>query len=325
MQPPKTIKEKYSLKRLNSWRVGGEARYFASPSSVEELKALFLWSSFYKIEIFILADGTNLLVSDNPIEGLVLNLKKLRTTPDQIKEIENKKVVSDLSFSLLSGTPKNDLFAICFNHNLSSSIFLAGLPGSVGGGVVMNAGVGFDVHPKEFKDIVDWIEVLSFSPRSNNFKVTCYKKSELLWGYRSCKQWQSKDHGANVDIITKVGFCFSSKEFNKSKEEKNLILTQVQEAQVFRKTKQPINTFNCGSVFKNPAGYSAGALIDECGLKSISVGGASVSGLHANFIVAEKGTKSQDIFNLIKKVQTTVLEKKNISLDLEVRLMGNFN
>ncbi len=347
MQQPKTIKEKHSLKRLNSWRVGGEAKYFASPSSVAELKDIFLWTSFYKIEIFILADGTNLLVSDNFIDGLVLNLKKLRTDINEIKKIQNSFVGEGegdgdcdgdgdgdknsfdcdkgLSFSLLSGTPKNDLFSICFNHNLQASIFLAGLPGSIGGGVVMNAGVGFKVQPKEFKDIVDYVEVLSFNKVSNNFKTTCYKNSELLWGYRSCKNWQSKDQNKNIDIITKVGFCFSKKEINKSAEEKILILDKVKQAQVFRKTKQPINTFNCGSVFKNPDGHSAGALIDECGLKSSSIGGASVSGLHANFIVAEKGTKSQDIFNLIKKVQTTVLEKKNISLDLEVKLMGSFN
>lgn len=325
MQQPETIKEKYSLKRLNSWRVGGEARYFASPSSIEELKTICLWTAFYKIEIFILADGTNLLVSDKPIEGLVLNLKKLRTSPECIKKIENKKELSDLSFSLLSGTPKNDLFSICFKHNLSASIFLAGLPGSLGGGVVMNAGVGFDVCPKEFKDIVDSIQVLSFNPSSNYFKITDYKKSDLLWCYRSCKNWKSKDKDKNIDIITQVGFYFSLKELNKSKKEKDLILTRVKEAQVFRKTKQPVNTFNCGSVFKNPAGYSAGALIDQCGLKSTSIGGASVSDLHANFIVAEKGTKSQDIFNLIKKVQTTVLKKKNIALTLEIKLMGNFN
>ncbi|MBE8163147.1 MAG: UDP-N-acetylmuramate dehydrogenase [Bdellovibrionaceae bacterium] len=325
MQQPKNLKENYSLKRLNSWRVGGEARYFATPSSVDELKALLLWASFYKIVVFILADGTNLLISDKPLEGLVIGLKKLRTSTEEIKEIENKKDISSLSFSLLSGTPKNDLFSICLKQHLSASIFLAGLPGSVGGGVVMNAGVGFDVCPKEFKDIVDWVEVLSFNPEDKSFKKTQYKKSELLWGYRSCKNWQSNKNNANKDIITKVGFCFSSKEFDKPLKQKQVIENKVQEAQVFRKTKQPVNTFNCGSVFKNPKGYSAGALIDECGLKLASVGGASVSQLHANFIVAEKGTKSTDIFLLIKKIQNTVLEKKNIALNLEVKLMGSFN
>lgn len=325
MQQPKTIKEKYSLKRLNSWKVGGEAQYFADPSSIEELKEICLWASFCKIDVCILSDGTNLLISDKPILGLVLNLKKLRTNFELIKEIENKKNTSDLSFSLLSGTPKNDLFSICFAHHLSASIFLAGLPGSIGGGVVMNAGVGFAVQPKEFKDIVDWVEVLSFNKNSKNFNLTRYKKTELLWGYRSCENWQSKALSTNIDIITKVGFYFPFKEFNKSVEEKNLILTKVKEAQIFRKTKQPVNTFNCGSVFKNPTGYSAGALIDECGLKLTSIGGASVSDLHANFIVAEKGAKSQDIFDLIKTVQKVVLEKKQISLDLEVKLMGNFN
>lgn len=323
MQQPSIIKEKHSLKRLNSWRVGGEAQFFAEPQSIDELKELCLWSSFFKVNVHILADGTNLLVSDKPLKALVLSLKKLRTSADVIQNLEGKAVTKDLSFSLLAGTPKQALFSICLKHNLPASIFLVGLPGSVGGGVVMNAGVGFDTFPREFNDIVDWVEVLSFNKNLNTFNLTRYSNQDLLWGYRFCKNWKSKN-SSTIDIITEVGFSFPKEEFNKTVQKNQIILQKVKEAQVFRKTKQPINAFNCGSVFKNPKNYSAGALIDSSGLKLFSIGGASVSALHANFIVAEKGTKAQDIFNLIQKIQITVLEKKNIYLDLEVKLMGDF-
>lgn len=319
MQQPSNIKENHNLKRASSWRTGGVAKYFAQPSNIEEIKKLFLWANFCNLDIFILADGTNLLISDQLIEALVVDLKKMRSSADTVKQIKEASDTQLLSFSLLAGTPKNDLFLICLNHQLSASVFLAGLPGSLGGGVVMNAGVGFDCQPKEFKDIVSWVQVLSFDKKNNSFSLKKYNNKELKWDYRFCDQWKASKE--SVDIITEVGFCFSLTE---DKQDSDILLKQVTKAKVFRKTKQPINTFNCGSVFKNPKGFSAGALIDQCGLKLESINGASVSGLHANFIIAKKDTKSQDIFNLIKKIKNTVLEKKNIQLQLEVRLMGEF-
>ncbi|MGE3973016.1 MAG: UDP-N-acetylmuramate dehydrogenase [Bdellovibrionales bacterium] len=294
---PPFISAQVSLAHMTSWLVGGNADFLAQPENVEDLKRSVEWANQKKLAITVLGGGTNVLVSDAGVRGLVISTRKLRghTIVDETHK---------LSLEVLAGTPKSVLLKLFLSKKLAPALFLAGLPGDVGGGVVMNAGVGEAMVPREFVEIVDWVEVL------RDGQIHRYLKADLQWDYRHCEGWRP-------GIVTKVGVSWPMYPHED-------IVTKVKAANMVRLQKQPLDMPSCGSVFINPPGFKSGMLVEECGLKGFTIGGAQVSTKHANFIVNVGGATAHDIHAVIQYVKKTVKEKKSVELNTEVVYLGDW-
>ena len=294
------IEKKISLKNWTSWRAGGEADFLARPKSLTELKEAVLWAHEKNQPIGLLGAGTNVLISDRGVRGLVIILKELNSF--SVKKENNKLFVS-----ALCGCPKYQLMRIFAKEKLAPALFLCGLPGDVGGGAAMNAGVGHEVTPREFKDITESIQVLPFD--GGNLKL--FKKDELHWAYRSCR-------GFGKGVIY-------SAEFSWPLEPIPDFQLKLKEMNQRRISTQPLSQLSCGSVFKNPPGERAGRLIEKAGLKGKAFGQAEVSSKHANFIINRGGAQAADIAKLISHIKNVVQEKFQIQLEPEVRCLGDWN
>lgn len=293
------ITKNVSLASLTSWQIGGPADFFASPKELQDILVLQRWAQEQHIPLTVLGGGSNVLISDEGVAGLVLSLKNFSGI--QIKEDMM------LRLEVLGGTSKSDLLKVFLKYKLPPALFLAGIPGEVGGGIVMNAGVSESLHPKEFVEITDWIEVLK--PDGIIQKFT---NRELKWSYRHCQGWQP-------GIIIKAGISWPLSD------QKNSILGQVKDANRTRLSKQPLELPSCGSVFKNPEGFKAAQLIDSAGLKGYTVGEAQVSQKHANFIVNLGQAKASDVWTVITHVQKVVFDVHKVQLTTEVLRVGRWN
>lgn len=290
----------YKLEDMTSWKVGGVADWAVRPESIEDFRAACEWAQEKKYPLTILSGGSNVLVSDKGIEGLVILMNRWNKIEDV--KIENNQVRAVCQ----AGATKADLLKVFVKARMSPAIFLAGLPGDVGGGVVMNAGVGHDVAPKEFHEIVDWVEWIDLSKK--DFPVVKKSKSEIQWQYRKSSGWQP-------GIITRVGILWQESP-------DDTVLKRLQEGNKRRMSTQPLQFPSCGSVFKNPPGKKSGRLIEECGLKGFQIGGAQVSEKHANFIINVGGATSSDIEAVRSHVQKTVFDKTGVMLETEFVFLG---
>lgn len=287
-----------NLAEYTSWLIGGPADHFCLPTTVDELQTALKTAKKNQWPINILGGGSNVLIADKGIRGLTIGLRRLSSLNHKI---ENDRLVIDC----LAGTAKSELLKIFLKNQLAPALFLAGLPGDVGGGVVMNAGVAESFTPREFMELVDWIEVLTEQGDTRRLN-----KKDLTIRYRHTDGWQP-------NIIMRVGLSWPM-------EKKPEILQQVREANKIRLTKQPLDMPSCGSVFKNPEGHKAAQLIDQCGLKGFRVGDAQVSLKHANFIVNLGGAKASDVWSLIQHIQSEVLSQKGVKLTTEVVRLGEW-
>lgn len=294
-----TIEEKVALKPFTSWLVGGPADHFAQPVNLEQLQDVYGWGLLRGLPITILGGGTNVLVSDRGIRGLTIALRKFARAETRIGG-------GRLVIECFAGTSKSELLKIFLKNKLEPALFLAGLPGDVGGGIVMNAGVGEMITPREFVEITDWIEVL----RPDGATVERLTSSQLKWSYRHCDGWQP-------GVVVRVGLSWPL-------EPKDDILARVKAANQVRLSKQPLDMPSCGSVFVNPPGHKSGQLVESCGLKGFAVGGAKVSEKHANFIVNFADAKASDIHGVIEHVKATVLAQKGVQLKTEVVYLGEW-
>lgn len=290
------FQENVPLKNYTSLKVGGPAEFFFSPTNVEELKTAMVWVKLHQHKMTLLGGGTNTLVSDDGVKGLVINMRKYTGVESYV---EDGKVFIEAK----AGSPKTLLLREFLKYKLQPSEFLAGLPGDVAGGVVMNAGIGEEsIKPREFCEIINWVEVL------RDTKVTRIEKKDLEFSYRKSKGWQP-------GIITKVGFVWPN-------DPDETVMDRVKALNKSRNAKQPLEFPNAGSVFVNPPGHKSGKLIEECGLKGFKVGDAQVSEKHANFIINLGNAKATDVLQLIKHIQDTVLEHKGVSLHPEWVMLG---
>lgn len=292
------ILENVNLAQYTSWLIGGDADYFCQPTNVDELIAAVQEAEAKNWPITVLSGGSNVLVSDLGVRGLTIHLTKFSKMTSEIKD---EKVFIEC----LSGTAKSELLKIFLKNQLLPALFLAGLPGDVGGGVVMNAGVAEAFEPREFMEMVDWIEVLN-----EKHQIKRFQKSDLKISYRHCDGWQP-------GIITKVGISWPI-------EPDSTVLQQVRDANKIRLTKQPLDKPSCGSVFRNPDGYKAAQLIDQAGLKGFSVGDAQVSLKHANFIVNLGKATAADVTAVIEHVQKVVKQVHNVQVTTEVVRLGQW-
>lgn len=290
------IESDVELARYTSWLIGGKADYFCLPTTLDELREAQTWAQSRKLDLAILGGGSNVLVSDQGVRGLVCCLRRFSGV--QTKE-ENQK----LHIEAKAGTAKSEILKIFLRYKLTPALFLAGLPGDVGGGVVMNAGVAEAIEPREFGEIVDWIEVLK-----PDGSLRRYTHNEVNWSYRHSLGWQP-------GILAQVGIVVpSSSDFE--------ILEKVKQANRVRLSKQPLDMPSCGSVFRNPPGHKAAQLIDSCGLKGFRVGDAQVSLKHANFIVNLGHAKASDVWQVILHIKDQVSKKAKVELQTEVIRFG---
>jgi len=321
----KLIEKNVGLAPLTWWKVGGSADLFASPRTKEDVAGLLEWAHARGMPITVLGGGTNVLISDRGIDGLVISMRSC--VGASVREEDGRVMIE-----ALAGTPKAELTKNFLRLKLAPALFLCGLPGDVGGGVVMNAGVSEKIEPREFVEIVDSIEVAkmeddnraevgSSSARGGKARIVRYSKEDLVWHYRHTEGWQP---GVVVSVTV-------SWPLNVVPD----IQDQVRKATRTRLERQPLNLPSCGSVFKNPPDDKSGRLIEAAGLKGYTVGGAQVSMKHANFIVNVGGSVgpdgrsypvacASDCDAVLKHVQSTVRAQFGVSLVPEVKYLGRW-
>ena len=285
------IKLDEEMKSHTSFRIGGKADCLCCVRDISSLRNVILLCREKNVPYFILGLGSNILVSDKGIEGLVI---KLEGEFNEITLAENNVVHCG------AGSTLARLCNFARNMSLGGLEFAWGIPGSVGGAIYMNAGA----YDGEIKDTVFSVDYMD---KDGNIK-RC-KDEELDFSYR---------HSAFTDtenIILRASFRLVPRS-------QDLINERMQELMDRRKTKQPINHPSAGSVFKRPENGYAAALIEECGLKGFEYGGAQVSPKHAGFIVNDNGASAQDVLGLIDHIKKEVKEKKNVELCCEVRFIG---
>lgn len=293
------------LADYTSWAIGGPADYFCLPETIEHLTEAYQFAIENDLPVSVLGGGSNVLVSDQGATGLVISLRRF-------SKIESKEENGKIFIRCLSGAAKSELLKIFLRYKSAAALFLSGLPGDVGGGIVMNAGVAESFSPREFMEFVTEFEILGI-----DLKPKVVKKAELQIEYRHTSGFESKNP-ARPNIITHVQI-----EWPVDRDE--AILQKVRDANRTRLSKQPLDMPSCGSVFKNPEGKKAAQLIDSCGLKGFRIGDAQVSLKHANFIVNLDSATAIDTWNVMLHVQKVVFEKTGVQLKTEVIRFGNWN
>lgn len=297
------INSNVTLADKTSWQVGGPAEFYCAPDSIEQLKECLKWANERNHKITILSGGSNVLVSDAGIKGLVIGMGNLNHYESEV--INNRFVIK-----AQAGVGKSEILKLFLKHKLAPALFLAGLPGDVGAGVVMNAGVSEKIVPQEFGEIVDNFEVLKWKSKTNEFTTQKFNHKDIKWNYRHTYNWQP-------GIITSVTMSWPL-------EPQMQILDEVRAANKNRLLKQPLELPSCGSVFVNPEGHKAAQLIDKCGLKGFTIGGAQVSLKHANFIVNIGKAKAKEIDAVIQHVKKEVKANTGVSLHTEVIYLGEW-
>ncbi len=297
MENSLNIQQQVLLAPYTSWQIGGPADYFCCPKNIDEMKEALTQAKKKSWPVTILGGGSNVLVSDLGVEGLVICMKNLTGLTTAVED-------QDFIIEAFSGTTKSELLKTYLKNKLAPALFLAGLPGDVGGGVVMNAGVSEQMQPREFGELVAWIEVLRF----DTLKVDRISTQNIQWSYRHSEGWQP-------GFIVKVRLKWPHQPMPN-------ILEQVKAANLSRLSKQPLDMPSCGSVFVNPEGFKAAQLIQECGMKGHQVGDAQVSIKHSNFIVNLGKATASDTLKVIDNVKAKVLADKKVILKTEVVLLG---
>jgi len=281
------LKKNELLLKRTTFKVGGPAKYYCEPKSIEEIKKALLFAKAKKLKTFFLGNGSNLLISDKGFNGMV------------IKPRMSRAVVSGESAAVESGVTIAKLVNLLAEKGLTGLEFMTGIPGSVGGSVAMNAGQGI----RASGDQVIRVRALD---RMGREKILT--KKQCAFGYR-----KSIFQKGNL-IITKV-------EFKLKKGNPKEIKETIKKLWRDRLIKQPYDLPSAGSVFKNPKGKFAGRLIEEAGCKGMRVGDAQVSEKHANFIVNLGRARASEVIRLMKKVQQKVKGKFGIKLEPEVKIL----
>lgn len=280
------------MSRHTTFRVGGTADLYLTPDSIEQLISLIELFKQHKTEYYIIGNGSNILVGDRGIRGAVIEIGK---------EIGEISIDGDI-ITTEAGVLLSKLAAAAAKNGLSGLEFASGIPGSLGGAVYMNAGA----YGGEMKDVVREVRYLDESGR-----VCTVSGADCGFGYRrSC--------------FTDTDRIILSAKLKLTPDNPDEIRTRINELTAKRVAKQPVDKASAGSTFKRPEGYFAAALIEECGLKGYTVGGASVSEKHSGFVVNNGGATAKDVCDVIGHVKETVKAMKNVNLETEVKFLGEF-
>ncbi|MBW6520417.1 MAG: UDP-N-acetylmuramate dehydrogenase [Desulfoarculaceae bacterium] len=291
------------LRDYTSFAIGGPAVALITVQDLAELQGLLLFFVEHKIKWRIIGRGTNLLVSDAGFDGVILLLGKGLGDLCRVNGGENDGPVVQAG----AGCSLTRLVSWCLDQGLSGLEFVAGIPGTIGGAVIMNAGA----WGHELSEVLVSVTVVTSSGQ-----ICTLPRTELDFGYRIWHDpYRSQGVGAGTEwVVVAVGLqCVAA--------DQGQIRTLCQSYRQKRQEKQPKGEPNAGSFFKNPAGDAAGRLIEASGLKGLRVGGAMVSPVHANFLVNSGGATAADVLELMVKVRGKVHEDSGILLEPEVHLL----
>lgn len=284
------IKIDEPMKKHTSFKIGGRADFMALPQSIEEFTALISALKQNGVEFFVMGRGSNLLVADEGIRGVVIKTTEL-----------NNCSVSGAGREIISaeaGAALGAISKLALQESLSGFEFAGGIPGSLGGAIVMNAGA----YGREMSDVVVSVDYVD---DAGNLHTT----QECEFGYRT-------------SVFLKCGYVVLKSELKLERGESAEIEQNLRELARRRAEKQPLDMPSAGSVFKRPEGYFAGKLIEDCGLKGFRVGDAQVSEKHAGFIVNLGGATASDVRRLIEYIQERVLREFGVELETEVKCVG---
>ncbi len=281
------IEEHATLKNLNTYHIGGTAKYLISPNSINDLQNTLKVLKENNIKYFILGNGSNIILNDREYDGAVIRLNKLNGI--EIHQ-EMQMVYAE------AGTMLPKLAVESVNNSLTGLEFASGIPGTVGGSIYGNAGA----YNACILDYVSSVTVLD-----ENLDLKILEHEDIKYGYRTSMFKENKKY-----IIVAAKFYLKTGD----KENSLKIMNDRRER---RLESQPLEYPSAGSVFRNPEGDFAGRLIEACNLKGYRIGGAEVSEKHANFIINKNNATSQDVYKLINYVHNTVATKTNVDLTIE--------
>ena len=283
-----TVKEAEPMAAHTSFKIGGAAEYFVSTTDVIQAALILRYCTERQIPLLVVGNGSNLLVSDKGIDGVVLRI--------DASEID----VNDTCMTVQAGASLTRACLTACERGLSGLEFAYGIPGTVGGGVYMNAGA----YGGQLSDVVRSVTALTA-----NGEVAELTADQLEFGYRH-------------SVFMKKPLTVWSVTMELKSDDPVSIRSRMDEHMAARKAKQPLEYPSGGSFFKRPEGHFAGALIEQCGLKGLTVGGAQVSEKHAGFVINRGGATCADVMALCRQMQEKVKAKFDVSLEREVQLVG---
>ena len=286
---PDRLFENEPMAKHTTFRVGGPADLLFYPESREEIIAALDAAKAENVPVCVIGNGSNLLVRDGGIRGLVIVLG------DEFARVcvDGDRIYAE------AGVRLSKIAAVAQENGLTGLEFAGGIPGTLGGGCMMNAGA----YGGQLSDVLVSCQVLM------DGELKSYSLEEMEMGYRTTMP------------LRKGGVVLSA-EFKLTKGDPEAIAERMRDLAARRRDKQPLHLPSAGSTFKRPEGHFAGALIEGCGLKGCTIGGAQVSEKHAGFVVNIGGATAKDILDLIAHIQNTVLAEKGVQLEPEVRIIG---
>nr|WP_232423550.1 MULTISPECIES: UDP-N-acetylmuramate dehydrogenase [Bacillus] len=287
--PEKNVKTNEPLKKYTFTKTGGHADILVFPVSYVEVEKTLAFAKEQKIPVTILGNGSNLIIKDGGIRGIVIILTKL-----------NNITVEDNLIIAQSGSTIIDVSKTALEYCLTGLEFACGIPGTTGGALFMNAGA----YGGEVKDVLQSAVVLN-----EEGELLTLTQADFDFGYRS-------------SAFAKKNYCVLEATFACEKGDATEIKKKMDELTFLRESKQPLEYPSCGSVFKRPPGHFAGKLIQDSELQGVQIGGVQVSTKHAGFMVNVNQGTASDYIELIKHVQKTVKEKFNVDLETEVKIIG---
>ena len=306
------VRENVSLKNHNTFKIGGKARYFFVATKKEELIKSVNLAKNFKLPLFILGNGSNLLISDKGFKGLIIKAQMIKT------KCQNNTIYAE------AGVTLGQLVIVASENNLTGLEWAAGIPGTLGGAIYGNAGA----FGKSMADITKTVTVLEIpnpnfpgrktaSPEGcfpNKSKIKIFKYSDCKFGYRDSIFKKKKNL---VILSAKIELKRSDK-----KEIRDKIKQKMRTYLNHRIETQPLNFPSIGSIFKNPKGFFAAELIEKCGLKGKKIGDVKISEKHANFIINLGKGKARDVVKLINIIKKKVKEKFWVNLEEEIIYLG---
>ena len=288
--PSTRVREEEYLRHHTTFKIGGPADLFVEPTTMAELSFALRTIHEFDVPVTIIGCGSNILVKDGGIRGAVVSVRHMTQIMD----------CNDNVLCIGSGYMLKEASEFAWENGLTGLEFAIGIPGTLGGAVFMNAGA----YDGEMSHVVTAVRAVDFQ---GNIKE--YDASHLDFGYRHSVFHDNHEVIGEVIMTLKPG-------------DKNVIKARMDELTEKRESKQPLEFASAGSTFKRPPGYFAGTLIEQTGLKGLSVGDAQVSHKHAGFVINTGSASAKDVLDLIAEVQRRVYDQHGVHLEPEVRMIG---
>lgn len=284
----------FPMKNCTSFHIGGNADFFVRPESVKEIIEIIEISKSYEYPVFVMGNGTNLLVSDKGIRAIVMqltdNFSKLTKIDEETVEVESGMAMSDLSKYFLE-------------NSLTGFEFGCGIPGTLGGAVTMNAGA----YDSMMSNVVQEVIVLD-----KDLNIRKFSNEQMQFSYRN-------------SVIAKENMVVLSTKIKLAKGNYNDIKNKIDDFTYKRTSKQPLSSYSAGSTFKRPEGYFAGKLIQDSGLKGLVMNNVAVSSLHSGFIINTGNATCSEVLDFLAFIKQVVGNKFHVSLEEEVKIVGDFS